>query len=116
MKNTCLVHLAVDSCKTTIDGWKRKKCHKGELDKSYGLVSSTHDDLPKPSDLIKTAAAHDSIIVGYNTAWRKLKEEGMIQTIACSKTFELIIPSLEKWMSENPSTVVYWGADAENHL
>ena len=81
MNNPYLVQLGVDSSKTTKDGWKSKKCHKDELDKSYGLVFSTHDDLTKPSDMKKTVAAHDGIILGYNTAWRKLKEEGMIQTI-----------------------------------
>ena len=67
--------------------WTEKKGCKGQVNKSYGLVSSTHDNLPKPSDLKKIPATHDGIIVGFNTAWRKLREEGMIQTIVCCTTF-----------------------------
>ena len=35
----------------------------GQLDESFNLASLTHDDEPKPSDLKRTAAAHDGLIV-----------------------------------------------------
>ena len=33
-----------------------------------------------------------------------------------SNNFELIIPWLEKWSTENPGSVVDWGVDADNHI
>ena len=94
MKNPYIVRSGIKSTKPTKDGCKRKKHCKGELDKSSRLVSSTHDDVVKPSDLKKTAAAHEGIRVKYNMAQRKLKQEGVNQMVACYKTFELIIPWL----------------------
>ena len=47
------------------NGCKWKKHCKGELEKYYCLVSSIHEDILKMSDLKKTGAAHEGIIVKY---------------------------------------------------
>ena len=73
MKNKNLIQLGVEESTTTKDGRKRKKRLKGQLDESFNLASSTHDDRPEPSDLKKTAVVHDGLIASYNTAWRAKK-------------------------------------------
>ena len=75
MKNPNLIHSGIDEYTIPKDGRKQKKRHKGQLDESFNHVSLTHDDDPKPSVLREKAAVHDEPIVGYNTAWRKMKNE-----------------------------------------
>ena len=94
MKNKNFIHSGIGKYTTTKDGRKRKKRCKGQLDQLFNLFSLTHDDNSKPSDLKKTAAAHDGLIAGYNTAWRMMKAVHTTWTTAASKTFELIIPYL----------------------
>ena len=56
------------------NGWQEEEVrHKGQLEQSFNLVSLTHDDDAKPSDLKKTPTVHDGLIVGYKEAWRKLR-------------------------------------------
>ena len=55
---------------------------RGQLDESFNPASSTHDDEPKPSDLKKTAASHDGLIVSYNIVWRANNSVGTTWTNA----------------------------------
>ena len=56
--------------------------------------------------LEETAASHEGIFIGYSTAYFKLRGEGILQLVACSKTFELIIPWFDRWRNEIPGTEV----------
>ena len=58
-----LNHSGVDEYTTTKDVRKRKKRCKRQLDQLFNLVSLSHDNGPKPSDLKKTAALHNGLIV-----------------------------------------------------
>ena len=107
MKNRNLICSGIDQSTSTIDGRNGKKHHKGQLDKSFNLASLTHDDEPKPSDLKKTAAVHDGLIVSYNTAWRANNSVHTTQTIAALKSFELIILYLQWWNEENVRSTVH---------
>ena len=53
MKNKNLIHSRIEESATTKDGRKRKKRQEGQVDELFNLVSSTHDNEPKPSDLKK---------------------------------------------------------------
>ena len=60
------------------------------------------------------AASHDGSVIGCNTAYHKLRGEGKLQAVACSKTFELIIPWLDRQRNKNPGSLEDWGVDEES--
>ena len=82
---------------TANDGQKwKKQTEKEQLDNLCNLVASTHSSVPKAGDLVKTGATLEGHGFGYNTAWRKLKEEDDIFASVSTKSFELTIPFLEE--------------------
>ena len=96
------------------DDRKWKKRLNGRLKDSVEQVKRCKNADPLPADVIKATQSFKGKKPSYNEAWRTLKYQKQKEIMDDKRSYELIIPYLEKFVINNPNSVVDYSVDENN--
>ena len=101
----------------TAKGRAHKRRLKGKLEPLLDKILTTKDGLPRAKDVIDAAASEmESLVPTYSQTYRALQRVAATRREQEKKSFQMIIPYLQKFTTLNPGSTTRYEVDDDNNL
>jgi hypothetical protein len=98
------------------DGRAHKTRTKGTVHPLVDQVALVKDDPVKPKDVMKAAATLNGFTATYQQSFRAIEANRSNALEKNKRSFELLIPYLQKFMELNPGSTTMTEIDGEEHM